>query len=90
MIDSDFEFKLTMPSPVPAKLNVHYICESASRLLFLSAQWARNIFAFRILGFVFRLVVVSYWSLLNCLSITETSATQHYCGRVGINFSRAG
>lgn len=50
MIDTDFEFKLTMPSPVPAKLNVHYICESASRLLFLSAQWARNIFAFRILG----------------------------------------
>lgn len=50
MFDSNFEFKLTMPTPVPEHLNVHYICESASRLLFLSAQWARSIFAFQLLG----------------------------------------
>ncbi|CAG6021621.1 unnamed protein product [Menidia menidia] len=42
--------KLTMPSPMPEFLNVHYICESASRLLFLSMHWARSIPAFSALG----------------------------------------
>ncbi|MED6232596.1 Nuclear receptor subfamily 2 group C member 2, partial [Ataeniobius toweri] len=41
---------LTMPSPMPEFLNVHYICESASRLLFLSMHWARSIPAFSALG----------------------------------------
>ncbi|XP_039262580.2 nuclear receptor subfamily 2 group C member 2-like [Styela clava] len=50
MLDNNFDFKLSMPDPIPEQLNVHYICESASRLLFLSAQWARSIFAFQILG----------------------------------------
>lgn len=50
MLGNNFDFNLTMPAPVPDQLNVHYICESASRLLFLSAQWARSIFAFQILG----------------------------------------
>lgn len=50
MAENNFEFKLTMPTPVPEQLNVHYICESASRLLFLSAQWARSLFAFQLLG----------------------------------------
>ena len=39
-----------MPSPMPEYLNVHYICESASRLLFLSMHWARSIPAFQALG----------------------------------------
>ncbi|XP_016429912.1 nuclear receptor subfamily 2 group C member 2-like isoform X1 [Sinocyclocheilus rhinocerous] len=39
-----------MPSPMPEYLNVHYICESASRLLFLSMHWARSIPAFLALG----------------------------------------
>lgn len=39
-----------MPSPMPEYLNVHYICESASRLLFLSMHWARSIPAFSALG----------------------------------------
>ncbi|XP_066175390.1 nuclear receptor subfamily 2 group C member 1 isoform X6 [Sylvia atricapilla] len=42
--------KLTMPSPMPDYLNVHYICESASRLLFLSMHWARSIPSFQVLG----------------------------------------
>ncbi|XP_041080889.1 nuclear receptor subfamily 2 group C member 2-like isoform X2 [Polyodon spathula] len=41
---------LTMPTPMPEYLNVHYICESASRLLFLSMHWARSIPAFQALG----------------------------------------
>uniref|UniRef100_A0A671XYQ6 Nuclear receptor subfamily 2, group C, member 1 n=1 Tax=Sparus aurata TaxID=8175 RepID=A0A671XYQ6_SPAAU len=48
--DSHFPFKLMMPLPVPEYLNVNYICESASRLLFLSMHWARSIPAFQTLG----------------------------------------
>ncbi|KAM8830011.1 nuclear receptor subfamily 2 group C member 2 isoform 2-T2 [Synchiropus picturatus] len=50
LTDSHVSFKLTMPSPIPEYLNVHYICESASRLLFLSMHWARSIPAFSSLG----------------------------------------
>uniref|UniRef100_A0A672ZTI4 Nuclear receptor subfamily 2, group C, member 2 n=1 Tax=Sphaeramia orbicularis TaxID=375764 RepID=A0A672ZTI4_9TELE len=50
LTDSHVSFKLTMPSPMPEYLNVHYICESASRLLFLSMHWARSIPAFSALG----------------------------------------
>lgn len=42
--------QLMMPLPVPEYLNVNYICESASRLLFLSMHWARSIPAFQALG----------------------------------------
>ncbi|XP_062402930.1 nuclear receptor subfamily 2 group C member 1-like [Sardina pilchardus] len=48
--DSHVPFKLMMPSPTPEYLNVNYICESASRLLFLSVHWARSIPAFQLLG----------------------------------------
>ncbi|XP_058641277.1 nuclear receptor subfamily 2 group C member 2 isoform X5 [Onychostoma macrolepis] len=51
LTDTHISFKLTMPSPMPEYLNVHYICESASRLLFLSMHWARSIPAFLALGF---------------------------------------
>ncbi|XP_042324227.1 nuclear receptor subfamily 2 group C member 1 isoform X1 [Sceloporus undulatus] len=48
--DVHVAFRLTMPSPMPEYLNVHYICESASRLLFLSMHWARSIPSFQALG----------------------------------------
>ncbi|XP_013872599.1 nuclear receptor subfamily 2 group C member 1 isoform X2 [Austrofundulus limnaeus] len=48
--DGHIPFKLMMPLPVPEYLNVNYICESASRLLFLSMHWARSIPAFQTLS----------------------------------------
>lgn len=48
--EHNFQFSLMTPSPMPAYLNVHYICETASRLLFLSMHWARAIAAFQLLG----------------------------------------
>ena len=44
--DALFKFTLTTPSPMPTHLNVHFICETASRLLFLSIHWVRSIPAF--------------------------------------------
>ena len=49
-IDTIVSFQLMMPLPVPEYLNVNYICESASRLLFLSMHWARSIPAFQALA----------------------------------------
>uniref|UniRef100_A0A3B3C1S9 Nuclear receptor subfamily 2, group C, member 1 n=1 Tax=Oryzias melastigma TaxID=30732 RepID=A0A3B3C1S9_ORYME len=48
--ENHIPFKLMMPLPVPEYLNVNYICESASRLLFLSMHWARSIPAFQTLA----------------------------------------
>lgn len=48
--DQHITFNLQIPGPVPPYLNVHYICESGSRLLFLSVHWARSIPAFQLLG----------------------------------------
>lgn len=42
-------FNLQIPGTVPSYLNIHYICESGSRLLFLSVHWAKSIPAFQIL-----------------------------------------
>lgn len=49
ILDNHVPFNLNAPSPMPTYLNVHYICESASRLLFLSVHWARSIPAFQLL-----------------------------------------
>ena len=40
-------FKLSMPTPLPSHLNIHFICETASRLLFLSIHWVRSIPTFK-------------------------------------------
>ena len=47
--ESMINFRLASPSPLPAYLNVHFICETASRLLFLSVHWVRSIPAFSVL-----------------------------------------
>jgi len=50
--DMMVNFRLATPSPLPAYLNAHFICETASRLLFLSVHWVRSIPAFSSLRLV--------------------------------------
>ncbi len=38
-------FELPVPLPMPPVLNMQYICETASRLLFLSVHWLKSISA---------------------------------------------
>lgn len=38
-------FELPSPLPMPPVLNMQYICETASRLLFLSVHWLKSITA---------------------------------------------
>ncbi|XP_033646802.1 orphan steroid hormone receptor 2-like isoform X2 [Asterias rubens] len=74
--ESHMQFKLTTPSPMPQFLNVHYICESASRLLFLSMHWARNIHAFQLLGPESNVTMVQKcWSELFTLGLAQCSQT---------------
>ncbi|XP_038054362.1 orphan steroid hormone receptor 2-like isoform X3 [Patiria miniata] len=74
--ESHMQFKLTTPSPMPQFLNVHYICESASRLLFLSMHWARNIQAFQLLGPESNVTMVQKcWSELFTLGLAQCSQT---------------
>lgn len=76
LASSNFQFNLTTPSPMPAYLNVHYICESASRLLFLSMHWTRSIQAFQILSQDIQTVLVkSCWSELFTLGLAQCSQT---------------
>lgn len=67
-------FHLTTPSPMPVFLNAHYICESASRLLFLSVHWARSIGAFQLLPSDTQVGLVrGCWSELFALGMAQCS-----------------
>ncbi|KAM4676280.1 nuclear receptor subfamily 2 group C member 1 [Discoglossus pictus] len=72
--DAHIAFRLTMPSPMPEYLNVHYICESASRLLFLSMHWARSIPSFQALGQENSIALVkACWNELFSLGLAQCS-----------------
>ncbi|XP_008071283.1 nuclear receptor subfamily 2 group C member 1 isoform X2 [Carlito syrichta] len=63
---------LAMPSPMPEDLNVHYIGESASRLLFLSMHWALSIPSFQALGQENSILLVkAYWNELFTLGLAQ-------------------
>lgn len=66
-------FRLTLPgSPPGGALNVHYVCESASRLLFRSLHWARSLPAFEELPMALQLTLVrSAWSELFTLGLAQ-------------------
>ncbi|XP_004844998.1 nuclear receptor subfamily 2 group C member 1 isoform X2 [Heterocephalus glaber] len=70
--ESHVAFRLTMPSPTPEYLNVHYIGESASRLLFLSMHWALSIPSFHALGQENSISLVkAYWNELFTLGLAQ-------------------
>ncbi|XP_070193114.1 orphan steroid hormone receptor 2-like isoform X2 [Littorina saxatilis] len=69
-----FQFTLTTPSPMPAYLNIHYICESASRLLFLSMHWTRSLPCFQMLTADIQTTLVRWcWSELFTLGLAQCS-----------------
>ncbi|KAF2905389.1 hypothetical protein ILUMI_00778 [Ignelater luminosus] len=72
--DQHITFNLQIPGPVPPYLNVHYICESGSRLLFLSVHWARSIPAFQLLGSDTQIALLrGCWSELFTLGLAQCS-----------------
>ncbi|XP_076469679.1 orphan steroid hormone receptor 2-like [Babylonia areolata] len=74
LTEAYFQFTLTTPSPMPAYLNIHYICESASRLLFLSMHWTRSLPCFQLLSADTQTTLVRWcWSELFTLGLAQCS-----------------
>ncbi|KAK7499961.1 hypothetical protein BaRGS_00008809, partial [Batillaria attramentaria] len=74
LTEANFQFTLTTPSPMPAYLNIHYICESASRLLFLSMHWTRSLPCFQMLSAELQTTLVRWcWSELFTLGLAQCS-----------------
>lgn len=72
--DQHITFNLQIPGPVPPYLNVHYICESGSRLLFLSIHWARSIPAFQLLSSDTQIALLrGCWAELFALGLAQCS-----------------
>lgn len=49
LCEQEIAFNLQPPTIVPHYLNFHYICESGSRILFLSIFWIKKFRCFRLL-----------------------------------------
>ncbi|XP_028128879.1 nuclear receptor subfamily 2 group C member 1-A isoform X1 [Diabrotica virgifera virgifera] len=72
--EQNMAFNLLIPGPVPPYLNIHYICESGSRLLFLSIHWAKNIPAFQYLSSETQIALLkNCWAELFTLGLAQTS-----------------
>ncbi|XP_071744101.1 LOW QUALITY PROTEIN: orphan steroid hormone receptor 2-like [Lepeophtheirus salmonis] len=76
--DSLVNFKLSTPSPTPFYLNVHFICETASRLLFLSVHWVRTIPCFGQLSYESQVGLVrNSWSDIFVLGMSQCSKSMN-------------
>ncbi|XP_067934684.1 orphan steroid hormone receptor 2-like isoform X2 [Watersipora subatra] len=76
LAEQNFQFSLTAPSPLPSYLNVNFISESASRLLFLALHWAQGVSAFSILSTELQTNLVrNCWCELFVLGLAQHSET---------------
>ncbi|XP_058808601.1 orphan steroid hormone receptor 2 isoform X2 [Phymastichus coffea] len=76
LLERHMHFELRAPSPAPAYLSIHYICESAARLLFLSVHWARGIPAFQSLPSDIQTTLVRCsWGQLFTLGLAQCAYT---------------
>ncbi|XP_054154276.1 orphan steroid hormone receptor 2-like [Oppia nitens] len=74
LTDQHFIFNLTPPIAGASFLSLQYICESASRLLFLSVHWAQSIPAFQLMSIdVQTSLVRGCWCQLFVLGLAQTS-----------------
>ncbi|KAJ6638579.1 Nuclear receptor subfamily 2 group C member 2, partial [Pseudolycoriella hygida] len=74
--EQDMVFNLQPPTLVPTYLNVHYLCESGSRLLFLSIYWAKRIQAFKVLSDETQVTLLrNAWAELFAFGLAQCSET---------------
>jgi len=72
--DASAQFNLVSPGPPPSNglLNVQYVCETASRLLFFSIHWARSLPAFQALTLEMQITMCkSVWSELFTIGLVQ-------------------
>ncbi|XP_044740986.1 nuclear receptor subfamily 2 group C member 1-A-like isoform X2 [Chrysoperla carnea] len=73
--DQHVSFNLQTPAPMPAYLNAHYICESGSRLLFLSIHWAKNLPALKTLNSDTQITLLrNCWTELFVLGLSQCAS----------------
>ncbi|XP_050439439.1 orphan steroid hormone receptor 2-like isoform X2 [Adelges cooleyi] len=72
MPPANIVFPFQSPSPKCMYLNLHFICESASRLLFLTINWVQSLPAFQLLSFETQLSLLkNAWPQLFVLGLTQ-------------------
>lgn len=91
--EHEIAFNLQPPTIVPHYLNFHYICESGSRILFLSIFWIKKFRCFRLLRFVSISKTVFfywhnlafYWFFCNFVILAATTPKWPFFAIVGWN-----
>ena len=72
LTDSLVQFHLPFPLPPSPHLNTQFVCETASRLLFLSINWARSIPVFQTLPYSTKVSLLKRsWADLFILSLAQ-------------------
>lgn len=61
LTEQEIAFNLQPPNIVPHYLNFHYICESGSRILFLSIFWIKKFRCFRLLRYESFIIIYKIW-----------------------------
>lgn len=74
--DQNVTFNLQIPTLVPSYLNVHYVCESGSRLLFLSVYWIKKIHTFQSLPDDIKIKLLrQHWVELFAVGLAQCART---------------
>uniref|UniRef100_A0A915AA95 Uncharacterized protein n=1 Tax=Parascaris univalens TaxID=6257 RepID=A0A915AA95_PARUN len=68
------KFELPVPHPMPRELNIQFVCETASRLLFLSVHWIKNIKALSSNASVLESTMKSKWCDVFVLGLMQCSS----------------
>ncbi|CAJ0579588.1 unnamed protein product, partial [Mesorhabditis spiculigera] len=66
-------FELPVPIPAPSELNIQYICETASRLLFLTVHWMKNV-KVPLKNSTLEVLMKGKWCELFVLGLAQTSS----------------
>merc|ERR1719461_2746 len=70
--DSQLRFDLNVPSPMMDSPTIHFVCETASRLLFQTLHWTKSISAFNLLKYETQVGLVrNSWSDLFVLGLAQ-------------------
>lgn len=72
--DLQIQFNLQAPALVSTYLNIHYVCETGSRILFLSVYWMRKIAAFEQLDERTQCKLIrAHWPALLVVALAQAS-----------------
>ena len=70
--ENQLRFDLSVPSPLADAPTIHFVCETASRLLFQTLHWTKSIQAFNLLKYDTQIGLVrSSWADLFVLGLAQ-------------------